>query len=59
MMRYPRPFEETRNSPTMTPTQESPTFTFKVEIMVEKEAGNIASLNDCALVAPNVCSTFK
>ena len=30
-MRYPNPACEIRNSPMMTPTQESPTFTFRVE----------------------------
>ena len=48
-----------RNSPTMTPTQDRPTFTFKVEMMAGKDAGKMASANFCVFVAPNVSSTFK
>ncbi len=58
MIIYPSPFDETRNSPTMTPTQDSPTLTFSVEIMTGKEAGKIASLKICSRFAPKVCNTL-
>src|SRR5699024_343117 len=58
MIKYPNPFFDTRNSPTMTPTQLSPTFTFNVDIIVGNVAGKIASLKHCHLVAPKLNNTF-
>ena len=51
-MRYPNPACEIRNSPMMTPTQESPTFTFRVEKRVGALAGNTSSHRICQRLAP-------
>lgn len=53
-IKYPRPAFETKNSPDITPTNESPIFTFKEFINVDKFAGIIILVNICNLLALNV-----
>ena len=42
----------------MTPTQDSPTFTFRELTMVPKLAGSTTLVNTCHLLAPSVCKSL-
>lgn len=57
-IRYPSPAFDTKNSPDITPTRESPIFTFKEFINVEMFAGNTILVNICILLALNVFAIF-
>jgi len=54
IIRYPSPALDTRNSPTITPTQARPTFIFIAETMVDMLAGSITFCRICSFVAPKV-----
>ncbi len=57
-IKYPSPAFDTKNSPDITPTNESPIFTFSEFINVDILAGITILVNICHLLALNVFAIF-
>lgn len=57
-IKYPNPAFDTKNSPDITPTNESPIFTFSELMNVDKLAGITIFNNICNLLALNVLAIF-
>ena len=57
-IKYPSPAFDTKNSPDITPTKESPMFTFNEFINVDMFAGIIIFLSTCSFVALNAFAIF-
>ena len=57
-IKYPNPAFDTKNSPEITPTKESPIFTFSEFINVDKLAGITILVSICNLLLLNVFAIF-